>query len=188
MRKSESVGSPKSRLRQHYRQERRNRFMEESWLHILGAEEFSDAKVVASYHSYGDEPGTVDINRELLIRGVTLLLPRLLPDNDLEWVRWDGSENSLAAHGNLQEPHGFAFTDLSSIDAVILPALHVDRSGNRLGQGGGSYDRALAKLTCWKIALVHHGELTSDPLPTDEHDQRVSAAATPDLIARFPRV
>jgi len=188
MRKPESSRSPKDLLRRQYRGQRRDRFMEETWLHILNAREFADVKVVASYHSYGDEPTTADINLELIRRGVTLLLPRLLPDNDLEWVRWDGNENSLAAHGNVLEPHGFGYTDLASIDVVIVPALHVDRTGARLGQGGGSYDRALAKLTCWKIALVHHGELTSDPLPCDEHDQRVSAAATPDLIARFASV
>jgi len=185
MRKSESSGSPKSLLRQQYRRERHDRFMEESWLHILGAREFADVKIVASYYSYGDEPGTSDINQELIKRGVTVLLPKLLADNDLEWVRWDGNENSLAANGKVLEPHGFAFTDVDSIDVVIVPALHIDRSGNRLGQGGGSYDRALSKLRCWKIALVHHGELTSDPLPVDEHDQKVNAAATPDLIARF---
>jgi 5-formyltetrahydrofolate cyclo-ligase len=185
MRKLESSGSLKSLLRHQYRRERHERFMEESWLHILGASEFADVKIVASYHSYGDEPGTSDINQELIKRGVTVVLPKLLPDNDLEWVRWDGSENSLAAHGKVLEPQGFAFTDLHSIGIAIVPALHIDRSGNRLGQGGGSYDRALAKLSCWKIALVHHGELTSDPLPVDDHDQKVDAAATPDLIARF---
>lgn len=185
MRKSESSGSPKSLLRQQYRRERRERFMEDSWLHILDAREFDGVKVVASYASYGDEPSTRDINTELIQRGVILLLPRLLSNSDLEWVHWDGNENSLAAHGKIQEPHGFAFKDLNLIDVVIVPALHVDRSGNRLGQGGGSYDRALPRLNGWKIALVHHGELTSEPLPAEEHDQKLDAAATPDLIARF---
>ena len=188
MHKSESSGSPKSLLRQQYRRERSERFMEESWLHILDAHEFAGVKVVASYFSYGDEPQTTDINQELIRRGVTLLLPRLLPDNDLEWVRWEGYENSLVAHGKVSEPHGFPFTDLSAIEVVIVPALHIDRSGNRLGQGGGSYDRALSHLTGWKLALVHHGELTSDPLPIEDFDQKVDAAATPDLIARFSRM
>ncbi len=185
MRKAEVSTSDKSLLRRQYRTERRDRFMQESWLHILDAKEFTDVKIVASYISYGDEPGTADINTALIARGVSLLLPRLLPDNDLEWVFWDGNENSLAANGKVLEPHGFAFTDFDSIDCIIVPALRIDQSGNRLGQGGGSYDRALKKLDCWKIALVHHGELTSEAIPTEPHDQPVSAAATPDLIARF---
>jgi len=185
MRKAEVSTSDKSLLRRQYRTERHDRFMQESWLHILDAKEFADVKIVASYISYGDEPSTADINTALIARGVSLLLPRLLPDNDLEWVLWDGSENSLAAHGKVQEPHGFAFTEFDSIDCIIVPALRIDGDGNRLGQGGGSYDRALKKLRGWKIALVHHGELTSEAIPTEPHDQRVNAAATPDLIARF---
>jgi 5-formyltetrahydrofolate cyclo-ligase len=188
MRKGADRESDKSLLRRQYREERRIRFMRESWLHILGAKEFAEAKVVASYHSYGDEPETADINAELIRRGITVLLPRLLSDKNLEWVKWDGSENSLAPHGNIFEPHGFAFPDLGAIDCVIVPALRIDRSGNRLGQGGGSYDRALKDIGGWKIALVHHGELTSEPFPVEEHDQPVNAAATPDLIARFARL
>jgi len=186
--KEEKNESVKSLLRKQYRLERSERFMEESWLHILEANEFQGATVVASYHSYGDEPSTSAINAELIRRGVQLLLPRLLPNNDLEWVLWDGNENSLAAHGRVQEPHGFAFTKLDLIDVVILPALHIDRYGNRLGQGGGSYDRALQRIRGWSIALIHHGELTSEILPVEVHDQRVNAAATPDLIARFPSI
>ena len=188
MRKPADRESDKSLLRRQYREERRVRFMHESWMHILSAKEFAGVEVVASYHSYGDEPETSDINAELIRRGVVVLLPRLLPDKNLEWVRWDGSENSLAAHGKVSEPHGFAFTDLAAIDCVIVPALRIDRSGNRLGQGGGSYDRALKLINGWKIALVHHGELTSEPFPVEEHDERVNAAATPDLIARFARL
>ena len=188
MRRSDASESDKSRLRRDYRNQRRERFIQESWLHILDATEFSSVARVASYISYGEEPSTTDINVELLRRGITLLLPRLLPDNDLEWVEWNGDENALVTNGKVLEPHGFAVRDLDAIDVVIVPALHIDRSGNRLGQGGGSYDRALARLEAWKIALVHHGEITNEPIPVESHDQRVNAAATPDLIVRFAAI
>ena len=188
MRRSDVSESDKSRLRRDYRNQRRERFIQESWLHILDATEFSSVARVASYISYGEEPSTTDINVELLRRGITLLLPRLLPDNDLEWVEWNGNENALVTNGKVLEPHGFAVRDLDAIDVVIVPALHIDRSGNRLGQGGGSYDRALARLEAWKIALVHHGEITNQPIPVEPHDQRVNAAATPDLIVRFAAI
>ena len=188
MRRSDASESDKSRLRRDYRNQRRERFIQESWLHILDATEFSSVARVASYISYGEEPSTTDINVELLRHGITLLLPRLLPDNDLEWVEWNGDENALVTNGKVLEPHGFAVRDLDAIDVVIVPELHIDRSGNRLGQGGGSYDRALARLEAWKIALVHHGEITNEPIPVEPHDQRVNAAATPDLIVRFAAI
>ncbi len=183
-----NLGESKADLRAFYRNERSARFAEESWLHILDCAELAGAKIVASYLSYGVEPTTKDIHEKLIDRGATILLPRLLKDKDLEWVQWNGEENSLAAHGNFQEPQGFAFTELASVDVVIVPALHIDRTGNRLGQGGGSYDLALPKISGWKIGLVHHGELTSELLPAEQHDFKLDSAATPDLIVRFPRI
>ena len=86
--------------------------------------------------------------------------------------------------GKTFEPVGEAANDLA-LDVIILPALHVDRTGNRLGQGGGSYDRVLARSKAWSIALLHRGELTSEILPVEPHDQKIKAAATPEIIVRF---
>jgi 5-formyltetrahydrofolate cyclo-ligase len=63
---------------------------------------------------------------------------------------------------------------------VLVPALAVDESGNRLGRGGGSYDRALARVggQVPTIALVYDGELVGR-LPAEPHDRPVRAAASP---------
>ena len=114
----------------------------------------------------------------------TLFLPRLLKNNDLEWVVWDGDKSKLKKSGKTLEPVGEAAKDIE-LDLIILPALHVDRTGNRLGQGGGSYDRVLSRSNAWSIALLHRGELTSELLPVEPHDQKIKAAATPEIIVRF---
>jgi len=173
----------KAQLRKHYRKERQDRFMSESWVHILSAIEFKDVINVASYISYEFEPETSDINKKLLALGKKLFLPRVLKNNDLEWVGWDGSQDKLVKSGKTFEPTGE--TTNAALDVIIVPALHIDRTGNRLGQGGGSYDRALAKSSAWKIALLHRGELTSEILPVESHDIKVNAAATPEIIVRF---
>jgi len=173
-----SLETSKAALRKEYRRYRTQLFIDDSWLHILNCKELDGVTHVATYISYGVEPQTRDINLQLLASGRIVLVPRMLPDKDLEWVVWNGES----------EPTGSAFTDTVKISAVIIPALHIDQEGNRLGQGGGSYDRALAQLKAgnvWKIALIHHGELTSDALPHEPHDQKVDAAATPNLVVRF---
>ena len=179
------MDSAKKTLRRRYRRERAERFTIESWMHILDCKELINAKCVASYISYSYEPGTEDINSAIIESGRTLLIPRTLSDNDLAWVQWRGDVNSLKKSGNILEPNGPAWNDLATIDVMILPALHIDSTGNRLGQGGGSYDRASTKIHAWKIGLVHHGELSSELLPIQDHDQRLNAAATPDVIVRF---
>ena len=174
----------KSMLRKQYRKERADRFISESWLHILSANEFREVSKIGSYISYEFEPETSDINQRIISSGKTLYLPRLLKNNDLEWVTWDGDNGKLKKSGKTLEPVGEAVENIQ-LDVIILPALHVDRTGNRLGQGGGSYDRYLARSNAWTIALLHRGELTSEILPVEPHDQKIQAAATPEIIGRF---
>lgn len=189
---AKEIAALKSDLRRRYRTERSlhnptsgTALANYSWRHILSATEISSQSAIASYLSYGDEPTTIDINQALLAAGKKLFLPRLLADNDLEWVEWSGDSSSLKKVGkNLWEPMGEA-APIESIGAFIVPALHINRAGYRLGQGGGSYDRALARTRAWSIGLIYAGELTTEELPVEQHDQPLNAAATPSLIVRF---
>ena len=187
----DSTSRTKHTLRTQLRRERELTFVSQSWLHIVQAREIQSAQIIASYASYGFEPQTVDINQALIREGKILLLPRTLHDKDhgkdMEWVAWDGREESLQRNGRLSEPIGAAFAELSMIDAVIVPALNIDREGNRVGQGGGFYDRVLPRLTAWKVGLVGAAELTNEQLPVESHDQKVDAAATPEILLRFSR-
>ena len=173
----------KSELRKLYRRQRADRFNTESWLHILSATELKNATNVASYISYEFEPETSDVNQRLIADGKKVFLPRLLENNDIQWVSWNGSSENLTKVEKIYEPIGDAIE--VELDVIILPALHVDRMGNRLGQGGGSYDRALSRSEAFKIALLHYGELTSEILPIQPHDEKIDAAATPEIVVRF---
>lgn len=182
-----SAASEKSELRTRYRFERRERYLDHSFSYLATSSEFSKASAIASYISYGDEPNTKDLNQAILKSGKDLYLPRVNGIN-LEWVLWNGSSDLLAPSKlskQLLEPTGSALSDVSVIDLIIVPALLIDRSGYRLGQGGGFYDRALPKLSAWSIGLIHPDEISSVDLPREEFDVPLNAAATPDLILRF---
>ena len=186
----------KKKLRQHARADRELLRNSErklfQWLHLLTAREMLKAETIATYISYGDEPNTSTLNSQLLSQKKKLVLPRMRQDKSLEWVPWNGGAENLKPQGNIQEPIGNSLAErqLATIDAVIVPALLVDRRGFRLGQGGGSYDRALKELSIfsphvWSVALVYDGEVTSSYLPSEEHDVPVNAVATPELVLRF---
>ena len=181
----ESAAQKKGRLREELRRDRELRFTPESWLHLLQTSELREAKIIASYHSYGFEPETKDLNEEIIRRGKILLLPRTLPDNDIEWVIWNGNASNLKRRGKTQEPIGPKYINEHLIDVVIVPALAIDPFGNRMGQGGGSYDRALSRTQAWKVGIVGAAELIHQNLPTEPHDQPLNAAATPTLLVRF---
>lgn len=174
----------KELLRERARLERSQNFVASNFNLILKAPEILTASTVASYISYEFEPSTLEINTALLRDGKKLILPRINGDQ-LEWIQWNGDPSQLKKKKKIFEPVGEPFHNLAAIQVVIVPALEIDQSGFRLGQGGGYYDRALPSLNAWKIALVYSGELSRQVLPREAHDIAVDAAATPSIVVRF---
>ena len=148
---------------------------------LLELPELQMAGTVAAYVSVGTEPDTRGLLFALWKRGTYVLLPVLRDDGDLDWASYEGPESLTAGPRGLLEP-GEARRGtgaITSADLIVVPALAADRAGHRLGRGGGSYDRALARVapTIPLIALLYDGELL-DRVPAGPHDQPVRAVAT----------
>jgi 5-formyltetrahydrofolate cyclo-ligase len=149
---------------------------------VLSMPEIQMAGTVAAYMSVGTEPETGGLIFALWKRGTYVLLPLLRPDYDLDWASYEGPDSLTAGpHGLLQPaepPRGVQA--VTSADLVIVPALAVDRAGRRLGRGGGSYDRALARVGAAvpTVALIYDDELL-DEVPAGPHDQPVRMVARP---------
>jgi 5-formyltetrahydrofolate cyclo-ligase len=149
---------------------------------VLQMPEVSAAGTVAAYYSVGTEPDTHGLVFALWKRGSYVVLPVLLPDGDLDWASYEGPD-SLAPgpRGLLQpvEPVRGPGT-VARADVVLVPALAVDVNGNRLGRGGGSYDRALARVggQVPTIGLIYDDELVPS-VPAEPHDRTVRAVARP---------
>jgi 5-formyltetrahydrofolate cyclo-ligase len=156
---------------------------------LLALPEIGMAAGVAAYISIGTEPETGSLIFALWKRGAYVLLPKLLPDGDLDWATYEGPDSLVPARQGLREPTAAprGVHAIASADVVIVPALAVDRTGMRLGRGGGAYDRALARVGpgILTVAPVYDSELVA-ALPYEPHDQRVRAVVTPtDGLRRF---
>jgi 5-formyltetrahydrofolate cyclo-ligase len=148
------------------------------------------AGTIAAYYSLASEPDTHGLVYALWKRGSYVLLPLLRPDADLDWASYEGPDSLRPGPRGLAEPAEppRGMDAVARADLVLVPALAVDRGGVRLGRGGGSYDRALARVGPGvpTIALVYDGELL-DEVPADDHDQRVRLVARPSTgITRLP--
>jgi len=126
---------------------------------------------VAGYEARGTEPPTDVLVQRLVDEGYEVVLPVTLPDRDLDWRAALAPESDTLGRDAI-----------ATAAVVVVPALAVDRGGGRLGQGGGSYDRALPRRAPGAIvvALVHDDEvLEAGAVPVAAHDIAVDAVVTP---------
>ena len=157
---------------------------------VLELPQVQMAGTIAAYYSLSSEPDTHALVYALWKRGGYVLLPLLRPDADLDWASYEGPDSLRPGPRGLAEPGEppRGMDAVARADLVLVPALAVDRGGVRLGRGGGSYDRALARVAPGipTIALLYDGELL-DEVPADDHDQRVRLVARPSAgITRLP--
>jgi 5-formyltetrahydrofolate cyclo-ligase len=139
--------------------------------------------VVCAYLPVGSEPGSPAMLDALRAQGHVVLLP-VVPDvpGGLDWAAYDGPGSLADGPLGLREPTGprLGVAVITSADLVLVPALAVDRAGNRLGRGGGYYDRTLplAGADTLVIAVVDDDELL-DTVPAEPHDVRVAGVLRP---------
>lgn len=138
--------------------------------------------VVACYVARPGEPATALLRQALQAEGAHVVVPRVV-GSQLEWCEDDPlGEWSVNRYG-IAEPTSPAL-DVDP-DVYVVPALAIDASGRRLGQGGGYFDRALADVdSALIIALVFEDEVL-DELPALPHDRGVDVAVTDRSVRWF---
>ncbi|QAY69109.1 5-formyltetrahydrofolate cyclo-ligase [Xylanimonas protaetiae] len=145
-----------------------------------------DAAYVAAYAARSSEPGTHVLLERLAARGARVLLPVLGTGLARDWAYYEAGEQLRErAPGRPPEPGGptLGAAAVARADVVVVPALAVDTTGRRLGQGGGWYDRVLGLVPdgVTVVAMVFPDEVYDGavrPLPTEPHDLPVHAVAT----------
>ncbi len=162
--------------------------------HVLTLPEIAAASCVSIYASRASEPGTLPLMVALADRGVRVLIPLLGDGLQRGWGEFRGAEDLTSrAPGRPPEPSGefLPQSALADADVVVAPALAVDPTGTRLGQGGGWYDRCLHDLRDDALLLaycfpeeVHDAD---NPVPREPHDVPVHGVVTPDGVTFFDR-
>jgi 5-formyltetrahydrofolate cyclo-ligase len=179
---TENVSEAKSRLRTQVLTKRSAVIASET-ANAIGSQllklcEQLGARNVGIYLSFGSEPVTDVFVIGAKAAGVTLFAPRTGAESSMEFARLEGATESnklgfLQPVGDLIEADG--------LDLIIAPALSVDAFGNRLGRGGGFFDRYLDHFEGPVAAVVYEHELVPE-LPSELHDRPVQYAVTPTGI------
>lgn len=154
---------------------------------LLGRSDAAAPRTVAVYAAMGSEVDPAAFAAAAVVRGWRVAYPCMLSASDAAACSQrmcmravsagDASEVPFIAHPT----RAFAGTDVDSghfpivpaaeLDMIIVPLVAFDRTGARLGYGGGCYDRYLPMLSpACQIVGIAFDEQRVDHVPTDTHD------------------
>ena len=126
----------------------------------------------------GKEPDTARLIGELIARGKTVGLPRMLPGHQMEVRRYDPDKPLVRVSFGISEPgEDCPLLAREEIDLALVPAVCYDRRGCRLGFGGGYYDRWLEGFGGFTAGLCRRAVL-QDRVPAEAHDAKVDLLIT----------
>ena len=135
--------------------------------------------VLATYASVPGEPDTSSLIDAAVARGWDVLVPVIR--KEVDWARFEGWASMREGWQGIPTPsgHRLGAEALLGADVVVTSCLLVDRSGYRLGVGGGWYDRALLhrRLDATVLAWSRDAEVV-DQMPREPHDVRVDGYVT----------
>jgi 5-formyltetrahydrofolate cyclo-ligase len=142
---------------------------------LLALPEFQKAQTIAFFASEPFEVATDSLISESLNLGKRVVLPRV--EQNSSWLEF----HQIQSLAELQ-PGCFGINcpaknspkvELPQIDLLIVPALAFDLTGNRLGRGGGYFDRVLKKFQGVSIGLAFDFQLL-EKIPIESFDQKLS--------------
>ncbi len=160
--------------------------------HVLAAGRLKPGQRIAIYSARNGEVDPAPLARALLQRGCSLWLPRITSLRDARMIFAPAVQRRRINRLGIPEPDTCQRLAVHWMHIVLLPLVAFDASGNRLGQGAGFYDRALAfRLRRrnwrgpWLLGLAHRFQRCA-PLRPGRYDVSLDAVATEDGLIRFP--
>lgn len=143
---------------------------------------YRNARCIMAYVACRGEMSLAPVIGDILASGRVLALPRCEAPGVMTARRVKAlSELKAGAFGLMEPDEACEILAPQEIDLILLPGTAFDRKGNRLGQGGGYYDRFLPKTKALRIGVCHKQALL-ECVPGDAHDMRMDAVITPEKI------
>ena len=141
--------------------------------HLLAMPEYQAAGTVFCFVGMEQEVDTRPILENVLAAGKRLCVPLCTEPGIME-LRQVTSLDQLVpgAYGILEPPAGAPQTDADEVDFAVLPCVTCNHLGQRLGQGGGYYDRFLTHYRGGTVLLCRE-KLIREEIPLEPRDMPV---------------
>ena len=157
---------------------------------IKSLAEYKNADTIFCYVSTEKEINTIPLLQEILDSGKRLGVPKCTGKGIMDAYEIQNLEQLKIGSYGILEPGEECdiILDPTEIQFAIIPCISCNRKGERLGHGGGYYDRYLEKMPedCEKAILCRES-LMCDEIPTEEHDERMDLVISENGIIRIKK-
>lgn len=158
--------------------------------HLLTLPEFNQASAVMLYMDFRKEVQTEPIIEHCLKHGKKVILPVVSEDKkNLVLIEITSLKNDLTLSSfGILEPvvRPESIRKIEDIDLILSPGVAFDRTGYRLGYGGGYYDRLLSgkhdRIKVWALAFDLQ---IVEAVPREDYDQQIDGIVTESGIHRI---
>ena len=154
---------------------------------LIDTDLFRQARLIALYSPIHGEVETQTLLATALHNGRQVCFPRV-NDETLEFVLVDGPGDLARGAFGVTEPVGTSVVAAAELDLAVMPGVGFDRSGFRLGYGGGYYDRAFSVGRPKRLAGLAFGFQLIEELPAEDHDVRLDLVVTDSEVLAFTTI
>lgn len=172
--------------------EQQRRFGQQAAARMLSFPPVVLAYTVAVFHSFDGELDTQPLIEQLWLSGKRVYLPVLHPfsPGNLLFLHYPPHSELVTNRLKIQEPKLDVrdVLPLSQLDVLVTPLVAFDEDGQRLGMGGGFYDRTLQNWPSYGLTPVGyaHDCQRVKKLPVEEWDIPLPAVVTPSKVWTWP--
>ena len=154
---------------------------------LLALPEYRTARCLFAYASMPDEPDLDGLLRQALADGKTVCLPHIVGRGLMQAVKLPAMQSLVTGEFGIRTIGGAEMEPVApeALDLIIVPGAAFSVAGERLGLGGGYYDRYLAQTRALRIALTFAGQVVpAGRIPMEPHDERVDVLITESGLVR----
>ena len=145
---------------------------------ILQADCYQSAQTIFCYVGTEREIDTSRLIHMMLRDGKNVVLPLCRQKGVMEARRIDGMGDLVSGqYGILAPKMTCTLVEPEEIDLALVPCFTGNNHGQRLGYGGGYYDRYLPKTRCPKMLLCRH-QIVREDIPMESHDVKMDFLVT----------
>lgn len=156
--------------------EQRQQASQQLYRQLFARPEWHAAQVVATTLSSAIELDTAPIIAAARAAQKTVVVPQTLPHRQMAFRVLTAATTVVTTKFGIREPQDNLILNPRALDLIVVPGLKFAASGERLGFGGGYYDRYLPRTTGFKVALALPAQQAATPSwPVEDFDVRLDA-------------